>query len=156
MTETSKVILPGNQRFHLFIEQKVIFGDKTKIKYNLISDYTWPFFLARPRRFSKTLLLNIISNIFSGNKTLFEKLDIAKCGCGWEPFPIIKFSFNEYPADPQNLEAVLTRALNIIAQEFNLELSKLTDLTNISTTLKSLSRLHLANFENYRIRHEGK
>jgi hypothetical protein len=50
-----------------------VFADKTRIIHELITKKT-PYFLSRPRRFGKTLLVSVLKAIFEGRKDLFEGL----------------------------------------------------------------------------------
>ena len=61
----------GLQTFSELIRDNYVYVDKTKIIYELISTGKY-YFLARPRRFGKSLLVSTLGDIFSGNKDLFK------------------------------------------------------------------------------------
>lgn len=62
----SKSKLPiGIQDFEKIIANKLTYVDKTQLIYQLISRYD-PYFLSRPRRFGKSLLISTLHAIFSG------------------------------------------------------------------------------------------
>jgi hypothetical protein len=53
-----------------------------------------PYFLSRPRRFGKSLLLSTLKAYFHGKKNLFEGLAIAKLEMEWQEYPVIHIDFN--------------------------------------------------------------
>lgn len=61
----------GIQALSEFKANNLIYVDKTEIIHKLIDDGKY-YFLSRPRRFGKSLLVNTIQELFSGNKALFE------------------------------------------------------------------------------------
>ena len=65
----------GIQTFRKIIEEDFLYIDKTKDIFHLINRGQL-FFLSRPRRFGKSLLVSILKEIFSGNKELFKGLYI--------------------------------------------------------------------------------
>ena len=80
----------GVQEFHKLRQENYVYVDKTEQIYQLLQGSY--FFLSRPRRFGKSLLINTLKEIFLGNKHLFEGLWIAD-KILWEAHPIIQFSF---------------------------------------------------------------
>ena len=52
------------------------------------------YFLSRPRRFGKSLLIDTINDYFSGRKELFEGLAISKLETEWNKHPVLKFDFS--------------------------------------------------------------
>ena len=67
----------GRQYFASVRKDNAIYIDKTRYIYDLCSPADSNYFLSRPRRFGKSLTLDTIAELFSGNKTLFEGLWIA-------------------------------------------------------------------------------
>ena len=63
----------GIQTFCLIIKENYLYVDKTEALYHLITTGSY-YFLARARRFGKSLLLSTLREIFSGNKELFKGL----------------------------------------------------------------------------------
>ncbi|TAE04017.1 MAG: hypothetical protein EAZ97_00725 [Bacteroidetes bacterium] len=63
----------GIQELSKIIEQDLLYVDKTEYIYQLLTEGTY-FFLSRPRRFGKSLLVNTLKEIFLGNKALFKGL----------------------------------------------------------------------------------
>lgn len=62
--------------------------DKTEHIYNLLADGGTYYFLSRPRRFGKSLLISTLKEMFSGNKELFKGLWIYD-KITWEKYPVI-------------------------------------------------------------------
>ena len=63
----------GESSFENLINEERIYVDKTKNLYTLITESKF-YFLSRPRRFGKSLLVSTLENIFKGNKELFKDL----------------------------------------------------------------------------------
>ena len=83
----------GIQTFSKIRENDYIYIDKTKDALELIENYTYVF-LARPRRFGKSLFLDTLRNIFEGNKKLFEGLYIYDKWDWSVKYPVIKISWD--------------------------------------------------------------
>jgi hypothetical protein len=136
-------ILIGQQMFQQFIDKNAILVDKTKLIHQLITESPGPYFLSRPRRFGKTLLLDTIRSVFEGRKDLFTNLDIVKNDLmsDWEPFPLISFSFNGYPTDPEPLKDRMIFQMRQIAgiENLDLGLGEITQIADISKIIQSLS-----------------
>lgn len=68
----------GIQNFRKIIEGDCLYADKTEYIYNLIQNASY-YFLSRPRRFGKSLLLDTIAEVFKGEKDLtVEKIDYSE------------------------------------------------------------------------------
>jgi predicted AAA+ superfamily ATPase len=135
-------LLVAESNLEEFLQNNAVFVDKTRIISELINDPRRLFFLSRPRRFGKTLLLDTIKNIFEGKKHLFENLDIGKKELNhvWEPFPVIQLSFNGYGNDTSELKESLLYELNEIAIAHNLPIDKITKISDIRKIITHLSR----------------
>ena len=81
----------GIQTFSIIKEEDYLYIDKTQYALNLIENYKYVF-LARPRRFGKSLFLDTLAEIFSGNKELFKGLYIYD-KYNFEKYPIIKIDW---------------------------------------------------------------
>ena len=72
-----------------------IYVDKTAYFHRLICGHGPKcFFLSRPRRFGKSLMISTFEEIFKGRRALFDGLAIAKTDWRWRKYPVIKFRFN--------------------------------------------------------------
>ena len=112
----------GVYTFSDFIENNYIYVDKTKDIYNLFATGGKYYFLSRPRRFGKSLLVSTLKEIFSGNKELFKGLWIYD-KIEWESFPVIHIDFSKISyKTPELLEKSLGKKIKKIAQNYNLRL----------------------------------
>ena len=71
-----------------------IYVDKTGQFHALITGNTSLHFVARPRRFGKSLMISTLDCIFRGRKGLFEGLAISKTDYDWPVHPVIRFDFS--------------------------------------------------------------
>ena len=85
----------GIQSFETIISDGYAYVDKTEYIHNLTSFGKY-FFLSRPRRFGKSLLLSTIKAFYEGKKELFEGLAISKYEHDWLPHPVLHISLNAY------------------------------------------------------------
>jgi len=83
----------GIQSFEVLRIDGYLYVDKTAMIYQLVSTSN-PYFLSRPRRFGKSLLLSTIEAYFDGRKDLFEGLAIADLEKKWEKYPILYLDLN--------------------------------------------------------------
>ena len=101
----------GIQSFEKLREEGFLYVDKTEYVYKLAHSGI-PYFLSRPRRFGKSLLLSTLKAYWEGKKELFAGLAIEKLEEGndkaWQPYPIFYFDFNRGGYQEKgNLEKVL-------------------------------------------------
>src|SRR5476651_1577321 len=71
-----------------------LYVDKTEDIYRLFNGGSQYYFLSRPRRFGKSLLISTLHELFSGNKELFKDLWISTSDYKWEQYPIVKLDFS--------------------------------------------------------------
>jgi hypothetical protein len=64
------------QSFKKIVNDDFLYVDKTSFIAKLINTKLTYFFLSRPRRFGKSLLVSTMKEVFSGNKELFKNLEI--------------------------------------------------------------------------------
>jgi hypothetical protein len=81
----------GIQSFEKIRTENYLYVDKTEQIYNLLNNAGY-FFLSRPRRFGKSLLINTLKEIFLGNKDLFKGLFIED-KIEWNTYPVVHFDF---------------------------------------------------------------
>lgn len=82
----------GIQTFSDIIEGNYLYVDKTREIYNLFMDKGKYYFLSRPRRFGKSLLVSTLKEIFLGHKELFRGLWIYD-RIDWQPHPVLHIDF---------------------------------------------------------------
>ena len=83
----------GVQSFEKLRKGSAVYVDKTDYVYKLVKSDTTSFFLARPRRFGKSLMCNTLRAYFEGKKELFEGLMISKWEKDWVKYPILYLDF---------------------------------------------------------------
>ncbi len=77
-------------QFQKIREQGKLYVDKTDMMYDLANKYEYVF-LARPRRFGKSLLCNTFKAYFKGQKDLFEGLKVMGLEKEWKTYPVLHF-----------------------------------------------------------------
>ena len=83
----------GIQSFAQIREDHYTYVDKTALIYQLVSTGKI-YFLSRPRRFGKSLLVSTLKNYFLGKKELFKGLAIEKLETEWREYPVFHIDFN--------------------------------------------------------------
>lgn len=87
----------GIQGFEKLRSDGFLYVDKTQYIYQLVHDNV-PYFLSRPRRFGKSLLLSAMKAYWEGKKELFSGLAIEELEKdnpeAWKPYPVFYFDFN--------------------------------------------------------------
>lgn len=116
----------GIQTFKDIIEGEFLYVDKTKWIYELIRYPKGVYFLARPRRFGKSLLISTLKEIFEGNRSLFKGLWLyEQTSYQWEAHPIIRidFSLNKVK-NGDDVKQEIKRYLERIAQQYQITLNE--------------------------------
>ena len=83
----------GIQTFEDIRQGNYLYVDKTSILWQIINTGK-PYFLSRPRRFGKSLLISTLEAYFQGRKDLFEGLAIEKLEKKWEQYPVLHLDLN--------------------------------------------------------------
>lgn len=83
----------GIQSFDQIREDGYVYVDKTALVYDLVTNGK-VYFLSRPRRFGKSLLISTLDCYFRGQKELFEGLAIAELEKDWAEYPVFRIDFN--------------------------------------------------------------
>ena len=83
----------GIQDFEQLRNNKYIYVDKTALIYQLVSTNT-VYFLSRPRRFGKSLLISTLEAYFLGKKELFNGLDMEQLEKDWTVYPVLHIDFS--------------------------------------------------------------
>ena len=113
-TSTFRDIIGGNY----------VYIDKTQNLYQLARKPKGAYFLSRPRRFGKSLLISTMGELFRGNRELFRGLWIDKSDYDWETHPVIHINFSRAPSKTATeLQQNITRYLHRIAQQYNVRLT---------------------------------
>lgn len=125
----------GIQSFEKLINNNALYIDKTRHIYELITTGD-TYFLSRPRRFGKSLLISTLAAIFQGKRSLFDGLSIAQSDWQWQTFPIIRIDFSNFSLDtPEQLTVGLQQTLHDIAAHYQVSLTETGDLKRLFRTL---------------------
>ena len=119
----SRKLPVGIQSFEDLRKSGYIYVDKTEYIYNL-ANLGKPYFLSRPRRFGKSLLLSTMQAYFEGKKELFTGLAIGMLEKDWVEYPVIKISFGQSTFETrEKLLAVMDSILREHENKFGVEKS---------------------------------
>ncbi|MFQ5627362.1 MAG: AAA family ATPase [bacterium] len=101
-----------------------VYIDKTHFIYQMVRVPQAYYFLARPRRFGKTLLVSTLKALFEGRKELFKGLWIEKSDWHWKAHPVVTFDFSEIDlTNAEVLQKSLLFTLDQIAAEHGVKLT---------------------------------
>lgn len=131
----------GIQTFSELRSRDCLYVDKTEAIRQLITMGKY-FFLSRPRRFGKSLLLSTIKEIYQGNRTLFDGLWIADQWDWNKVHPVIHLSINKLDYHGLGLDAALQQALYECANQYQVELHNRTLKTLFAELLEKLAKQH--------------
>lgn len=111
----------GIQELSKFKEGNLIYVDKTEIIHRLVTSGEY-YFLSRPRRFGKSLLVNTMKELFLGNKELFEETRIYE-HWDWEATnPVLHMDFTGLDYKTFGLEKALNMELDRMAKDLGVKL----------------------------------
>lgn len=110
----------GIQDFNYIRTNNFHYIDKTQYIYELASNGK-VYFLSRPRRFGKSLLISTLDYYFQGRKDLFAGLAIEKMEQDWTEYQVIRFDFNaEKYTQPNTLENFIDEMLCRYEDKYNI------------------------------------
>lgn len=84
----------GIQTFSEIVRKNYLYIDKTEYIYRLAHSASKYYFLSRPRRFGKSLLVSTLHSYFSGQKELFSGLAIEQLETEWTAYPVLHFDMS--------------------------------------------------------------
>ncbi|MDE5869211.1 MAG: ATP-binding protein, partial [Muribaculaceae bacterium] len=103
-----------------------IYVDKTEFIVSLVNTKGY-YFLSRPRRFGKSLLLSTLHAYFDGRRELFKGLAIDKADVDWSPSPVLHFDFNSGIFDQEKgLTILMNNQLTQYERKYGIEASSQT------------------------------
>ncbi len=111
----------GMQSFLQIRKGGYYYVDKTNIIYKMTHTYKY-YFLSRPRRFGKSLLVSTLWRYFEGKKELFKGLAMERLEKEWKQYPVLHISFAMNKYDSLNsLQTVLNFILSDWEKEYGIE-----------------------------------
>ena len=130
-----KKILPiGKQSYRKLREDNCIYVDKTQHIYNLCTLGSM-YFLSRPRRFGKSLLLSTMAELFRGSRELFDDTWILDKWDWTKRNPVLHISFLEIPYETYGLEEGIRMYLMELYKTNKVRPSKNRDIKTLFTQL---------------------
>ena len=94
-----KDISTSTFNFDKLISNGFLYVDKTDYIHKLLRPAFGEFFLSRPRRFGKSLLISTLKAVFLGRRELFKGLAIDSMEYDWKSFPVIHLDFGNAGVD---------------------------------------------------------
>ena len=116
--------------FEDLIKGNFLYVDKTEYVWQLIRPAQGMYFLSRPRRFGKSLLISTLKAIFEGKKELFKGLALYDKPYKWEKHPVIHLSFGDYTSmknTAEKVDAYLRDKVATVAESYSIKLPKGSD-----------------------------
>ena len=111
----------GIQSFEALRKNEFVYVDKTALIYGLASKGKY-YFLSRPRRFGKSLLLSTMEAYFKGRKELFKGLALETLELDWIEYPVLHLDFNGIAYnEAETIDNVLDAKLTAWEQEFGVD-----------------------------------
>ncbi len=139
----------GIQSFEKIRNEGYVYVDKTPLIYKMITEGC-PYFLSRPRRFGKSLLVSTLAAVFEGRRELFEafttddgieqpRLFIATTSWKWEKYPVLRFDFSKSNLTSiDKLDEYIDFTLSIYEQEYDITPS------GAGTSVRMVNIIHAA------------
>ena len=114
-----------------------VYVDKTDLLWRLVAKTEGgQFFISRPRRFGKSLMLSTLKAIFEGKRELFRGLKIDRMKYDWKTYPVVHLDMSMVKGEtPDKLEAVLLGLVLRLARSFKIRLAR----TDIVTAASAFS-----------------
>ena len=126
----------GLQNFQGLREDGYVYVDKTVYVYELATSGKY-YFLSRPRRFGKSLLLSTLEAYFQGKKELFKGLALEQLEKDWTMHPVFHLDFNTgLYTNPEGLISIIDGHLRYFEKNYNIEPNGL----SLSERFKALIR----------------
>lgn len=111
MLVTGRKLPIGIQTFEDIRNDGYLYVDKTALMWT-IANIGKPFFLSRPRRFGKSLLISTFEAYFKGRRELFTGLAVEELEKKWEAHPVLHLDLNARKyTTPADLDAILNQHL---------------------------------------------
>lgn len=115
---SSKIYPIGIQNFEKIRTDGYFYIDKTALIYQMVKTGSY-YFLSRPRRFGKSLLISTLEAYFLGKKELFEGLAMEKLEKDWTTYPIFHIDLNTEKYDTrESLDSILNFTLEKWEQQY--------------------------------------
>ena len=109
----------GIQNFEKIRREGYAYVDKTALMYKMVSEGSY-YFLSRPRRFGKSLMVSTLEAFFSGKQELFDGLYAGTVDWEWKEYPILHLDLNVKKYETkEDLDKILNRHLEQWEQRYD-------------------------------------
>jgi Predicted AAA-ATPase/PD-(D/E)XK nuclease superfamily len=136
-----KLLPIGIQEFRELRNKNCVYVDKTEYIHRLVTE-GWYYFLSRPRRFGKSLLVSTLKELFSGSRELFEGLWIEDKWDWSQTNPVIQISFAKMPYQGLGLEKAISLELDKYGNKYDFTFSSDDIKVKFSELLQFLDAKH--------------
>ena len=121
-----KPIATDTYNFEGLITRGYTYVDKTEVLYPLVNDSLGSqFFLSRPRRFGKSLLVSTFKSLFQGRRDLFKGFAIDSLDFDWKTYPVLHLDMGSMQAPTiAEFEEMLLNQLMSLSKELDVEVEK--------------------------------
>ena len=117
---SNKIYPIGIQNFEKIRQDGYFYIDKTALMYQMVKTGSY-YFLSRPRRFGKSLLISTLEAYFQGKKELFAGLAVEKLEKDWMEHPILHLDLNIEKYDTsESLDKILNDNLEYWESKYGL------------------------------------
>ncbi len=139
--DACKVKYPiGDQDFKSIREEGFVYVDKTRFIATILEGNKY-IFLARPRRFGKSLFLSMLDYFFRGERELFKGLYIDSTDWKWEPYPVLHLDLNtDKYAGKGKLNEVLDNIFRNWEEEYDVDVKDTEYSQRFKTIIESAYR----------------
>lgn len=129
----------GQQNFRELRKDECLYVDKTQYIAKILESKQRYWFLARPRRFGKSLFLSTLQYFYEGRRELFKGLYIDSIDWDWEKYPVLRLDFNvEKYKERGLLDGVLERIFRNWEEEYDIEVKDRDYSQRFSTIIKTV------------------
>ncbi|KAK3604989.1 hypothetical protein CHS0354_000654 [Potamilus streckersoni] len=125
-----KLLSIGIQHFETLRKSNRVYVDKTDLIFKLMLN-EGVYFLSRPRRFGKSLLLSTMEQLALGRKDLFKDLWIEDKWDWTRKYPVIRISFTSVPYQTNGLEYGMIQTLKSLFQQFKIDFISTNDVKEL-------------------------
>ncbi len=112
----------GIQDFRDIVKENFLYIDKTRHIYKLVKPEKGVYFLSRPRRFRKSLMVSLLNYLFEGEEELFRGLYIHDKWDWGRKYPVLRFDMSSISTDNvKKMEIGLRSGLKRYFEKYEIE-----------------------------------
>jgi len=136
-----KTLPVGRSTLQVLRENNAVYVDKTQYVHRLINTSGRVYFLSRPRRFGKSLLIDTFKQLFLGNREVFEGTWIGEKGrYEWAPRPVLHLDFSQFSCTTvDTLKTDLLLALERTAEAYGVSMSGGSLQAQLASLIRSMA-----------------